>query len=537
MAKQILFDDKAREKLYEGIETLAKAVTVTLGPAGRNVILEKSFGGPVVTKDGVSVAKEIDVEDPFLNMGAKLMREVASKTNDQAGDGTTTATVLAADIVRNGLKYMAAGASPAALRNGIDAGVSAAVSALGELSRAVEGKEDIAQVGTISSNQDKAIGDLFAEAVEKAGNKGVITVEEAQGMETYLDYVDGMSFDKGYISPYFVTDTNNMTAEYDDVLVLIHEKKITNLMELLPVLEKIAQTGKALLLIAEDVEAEALAALVVNRIRGIMKVVAVKAPGFGDRRKAMLQDLAVLTGAKAVMEETGDTLESLELEDLGALKKVTVEKDRTILVGGAGGKEGIADRIRQIEAQIERCTSDYDKEKLNERLAKLSGGVAVIHVGGVTEAEMKSRRHRVEDALHATRAAVEEGVVPGGGTALLRCLPAMDAAMTAAEGDEKLGVDLVAKALRAPTRLIAENAGHDGSLVVEEVLEQTGWAGFDALRGEYVDMGKAGILDPAKVVRAALQNTSSIAGLLLTTNSLVTDLPSKADAPTEGAIA
>jgi len=537
MAKQILFDDKAREKLHAGIEILANAVSVTLGPAGRNVILEKSFGGPVVTKDGVAVAKEIELEDPFLNMGAKLMREVASKTNDEAGDGTTTATVLAADIIKNGLKYMAAGAAPSALRSGIDAGVAAAVGALEKLSREVSGKEDIAKVGMISSNQDNAIGDLFGEAVEKAGNKGVITVEESQGMETYLDYVDGMSFDKGYISPYFVTDTNKMVAEYEDALVLVHEKKISNLMELLPLLEKVAQTGKALFIIAEDVEAEALAALVVNRLRGVMKVVAVKAPGFGDRRKAMLQDIATLTGAKALMEETGDSLEEATLEDLGSTQKVTIEKDRTILVGGGGTKEGVQERIVQIEAQIERSTSDYDKEKLNERLAKLSGGVAVIHVGGATETEMKERKHRVEDALHATRAAVEEGVVPGGGTAYLRCTQAVQEAWENAEGDAKLGVNLIAKALKAPTRKIADNAGMDGSLVVEEVLELDGWMGFDALKNVYTDMGEAGVLDPTKVVRVALQNAGSIGGLLLTTNSLVTELKDNADAPAEGAIA
>jgi len=531
MAKEILFDDKAREKLFAGIDTLARTVSVTLGPAGRNVILEKSFGAPQVTKDGVSVAKEVEVEDHFENMGAKLVREVASKTNDEAGDGTTTATVLAADMIRGGLKLMAAGASPAALRNGIDIGVRAAIEGLASQSKKIKGRDDIAKVGTISANQDAEIGERFAEAFDQGGAKCVITVEEGTGIETTLEYVDGMSFDKGYISPYFVTDMGKMVAEYEDALVLVHEKKLSNLQDFLPVLEQVAPSGRPLLVIAEDVDAEALAALVVNRLRGVMKVVAVKAPGFGDRRKAMLEDIAILTGAKAIMEETGDKLSDVQLADLGTVKKVTVEKDRTVLVDGKGAKKDLKARISQISAQIEKSTSDYDREKLQERLAKLEGGIAIVKVGGATEAEMKERKHRVEDALHATRAAIEEGVVPGGGTALIRCHDAVSAARSKARGDEKLGLDLVLRALSAPTRTIASNAGRDGSLIAEDVRELKGWKGYDALRNEYTDMGKAGILDPAKVVRAALQNAGSIAGLLLTTNTLVADEKKKEAAP------
>ena len=529
MTKQILFDDKAREKLFAGIETLSRTVAVTLGPAGRNVILEKSFGGPTVTKDGVSVAKEIDLEDPFENLGAKLVREVASKTNDEAGDGTTTATVLAADMVRQGLRYMAAGASPAALRNGIDAAVKAAVASLEALSKKVK-DEDLVRVATISANQDAEVGSKIAEAVLKAGRNGVVTVEEADGLETVLDYVDGMSFDKGYISPYFVSDFAKMSCEYENALVLVYEKKINNLQDFLPALEAAARSGQPLLVIAEDVEAEALAALVVNKLRGVMNVVAVKAPGFGDRRKAMLGDIAALTGATAVFEETGRKLADVTAEDFGSVKKLVVEKDRTVLVGGGGTKAGVKERIVQIEAQIERSTSDYDREKLQERLAKLAGGVAIVKVGGATEAEMKERKHRVEDALHATRAAREEGVVPGGGTALLRAIEAVESARSKARGDEKMGIDLVARALRSPTRAIADNAGHDGALIVEEVLEAKGWRGFDALTGKHVDMAKAGILDPTKVVRSALQNAGSIAGLALATNTLVTDLKDDTEA-------
>ncbi len=535
MAKQILYDDRARERLFAGVENLARAVSVTLGPAGRNVILEKSFGGPSVTKDGVTVAKEIEFQDPFENMGAKLVREVASKTNDEAGDGTTTATVLACSLLQHGLRYMASGVAPTDLRRGMEKAAQAAVAQLESLSKKVRGREDLVRVATISANQDEEIGEKIAEAVERAGKAGVITVEEAQGIETTIDYVDGMSFDKGYISPYFVTDLAKMTAEYEDAWVLVHEKKISSLPDFLPLLEKVAQSGRPLLVIAEDVEGEALAALVVNKLRGVMKVVAVKAPGFGDRRKAMLGDIAVLTGATAIMEDTGVKLENVGLEHLGRVRRLTVEKDRTILVDGAGRKADIQTRCRQIEAQIERSTSDYDREKLQERLAKLAGGVAVIKVGGATEAELKERKYRVEDARNATQAAVEEGVVPGGGTALLRCLEAVESVR--ARGDEKFGVEVVARALKAPLRAIAENAGHDGSLVVEEVLGKKGWHGFNALTGQFEDLGRSGVLDPTKVVRLALQNAVSISGLLLTTNTLVTEIKEKEEKASEGAVA
>ena len=536
MPKQILFEDKAREKLFSGIETMAKTVGITLGPAGRNVILEKSFGSPAVTKDGVTVAKEIEFEDPFMNLGAKLVREAASKTNDEAGDGTTTATVLAAEMVRLGLKYMASGASPVALREGIDQGVAAAVKALADLKKDVKGREDLAKVATISANHDAKIGEIIATVLEKTGAKGVVTVEEASGVETGFEYVDGMSFDKGYISPYFVTDLTRMSAVYEDALVFVYEKKISDLMEFLPLLESVARAGKPMLVIAEDVEAEALAGLVVNKLRGVMNVVAVKAPGFGDRRKAMLEDIAVLTGAKPILEETGRKLQDCTLEDCGRVGKLTVEKERTVLVGGGGKKADIQSRVRQIQAQIDRTTSEYDREKLEERLAKLAGGVAVIKVGGATESELKERKDRVDDALNATRAAREEGVVPGGGTSLLRAIPAVEAAMKAAKGDEKFGVDVVLRSLKAPTRLIAQNAGLDGSLVVEEVLDLKGWNGFNALSCQYEDMGKAGVLDPAKVVRCALQNAGSIAGLLLTTNTLVVDLKDESKDPVAGAV-
>ncbi len=536
MSKQILFEDKARERLYAGVEKLARTVSVTLGPAGRNVILERSFGGPSVTRDGVTVAKEIELADTFENLGAKLVREVASKTNDEAGDGTTTATVLAANMLKLGMRYMAAGVAPTELRSGIDKAVRAAVEKITRMSKSVKGRrEDIARVGTISANQDREIGELFAEAVERAGEKGVITVEEANGVETVLDFVEGLSFDKGYLSPYFITDLNSMSTVFEDALVLVHEKKISNLQDFLPLLEQVAQSGKPLLIIAEDVEGEALAALVVNKLRGVMKVVAVKAPGFGDRRKAMLGDIATVTGATAIMEDTGRKLESVTLADLGRVKKLTVEKERSILVGGAGRKSDIQARIKQIEAQIERSTSEYDKEKLQERLAKLVGGVAVVKVGGTTEAEMKERKLRVEDALAATRAAVEEGVVPGGGTALLRCIPELDSLEI--EGDEHFGVEIVRQALRAPARAIADNAGRDGSLVVEEVLAKKGWFGYNALTENFEDLGKSGVIDPTKVVRTALQNAGSIAGLLLTTNTLVTELKDEEKAvPTEGAV-
>ncbi len=536
MPKQILFDDKAREKMFAGVENLAKTVAVTLGPSGRNVILERSFGGPTVTKDGVTVAKEIEFEDPFQNMGAKLVREVATKTNDEAGDGTTTATILAAEMFRRGLRFMAAGVAPTALRSGIDKAVAKSVEKIQSMSKKVKDSSDIAKVGTISANQDAAIGDLFAVAMDKAGRKGVITVEEDQGVETYLEFVEGMSFDKGYISPYFITDLKEMTAEYENPWVLIHEKKISSIQDFIPVLELVAQSGRPLLVIAEDIEAEAMAALVVNKLRGIMKVVAVKAPGFGDRRKAILGDLAAVTGATAILDETGRKLDSVTLEDLGSVDKLTVEKDSTVLVGGKGAKKDIKARVRQIEAQIERATSDYDREKLEERLAKLAGGVAVVRVGGMTETEMKERKHRVEDALHATRAAVEEGVVPGGGTSLIRCIEAVESLNL--QGDERFGADVVLHALRAPVTAIAANAGYDGSLIAETVFRAKGWSGFHAVTGQVEDLGKAGVLDPAKVVRSALQNAGSIVGLMLTTNTMVTDLAEGKDAPkaVEGAV-
>ena len=537
MPKQILFEDKAREKLFAGIEVMARTVGVTLGPAGRNVILEKSFGAPGVTKDGVTVAKEVEVEDPFMNLGAKLVREAASKTNDEAGDGTTTATVLTAEMMRGGLKYMASGASPVSLRDGIERGVAAAVAAIEAMAKPAKSRDDMAKVATISANSDAAIGEIIASVLDKTGEKGVVTVEEGSGIETTSEYVDGMSFDKGYVSPYFVTDLSRMTAEYDDACVFVYEKKISDLMEFVPLLESVARAGRPLLVIAEDVEAEALAGLVVNKLRGVMNVVAVKAPGFGDRRKAMLEDIGVLTGATPVMEETGRKLQDCTIADCGRVGKLTVEKERCVLVGGGGKKSAIQDRVKQIQAQIERTTSDYDREKLEERLAKLAGGVAVIKVGGATESEMKERKDRVDDALHATRAAREEGVVPGGGTALLRASAAVEDAHAKARGDEKFGVDVVLRALRAPARLIAENAGYDGSTVVEEILERKGWTGFNALTGEYEDMAKAGILDPAKVVRSALQNAGSIAGLLLTTNTLVVDLKKESKDPVEGAVA
>ena len=531
MAKQILFDDSAREKLFAGIETLAKTVCVTLGPSGRNVILEKSFGDPIITKDGVSVAKDVDLDDPFESLGAKLVREVASKTNDQAGDGTTTATVLAADLVRQGLRHMASGASPTLLRRGIDSAVKAAVDSIGQLSKEVSGRKDVARVGAISANQDSNIGDILADAVEKVGDNGVITIEEGDGFETTLEIVDGMNFDKGYLSPYFVTVTAKMVAEFESALVLVHEGKISNLQEFLPLLEQVAPTGKPLLIIAEDIDGEALAALVVNKMRGIMNVVAVKAPGFGDRRKAMLEDIAVVTGATAIMNDTGSSLNEVGLEDLGAVKKVRVEKDRCILVGGAGTKKAISERVSQIQAQLDRSTSTYDGEKLRERLARISGGVAVVKVGGATEAELKQRKHRVEDALHATRAAKAEGIVPGGGTALLRAIPAVEAVRKKAHGDEKFGVDIVIAALSSPTRVIANNAGFDGNVVVEDVMALDGWFGFDALKNKYCDLGRAGIIDPTKVVRSALINAGSIAGLILITNTLVTDVANDSETP------
>jgi len=522
MSKQILFDDSARTKMRTGIEKLARTVRVTLGPAGRNVILQKSFGSPSVTKDGVSVAKEIELEDPFESMGAKLVREVASKTNDVAGDGTTTATVLASAIFNEGLKYVATGVNTIALRNGIEKSVEAAVTSIASQSRAVKNSEQKKSVATISANNDHEVGELLARAFDKVGNDGVITVEEGSGVETELEVVEGMEFDKGYLSPYFATDLSKLTAELEDAFVFIFDKKISNVREFLPVLEKAAQTGRPLLVIAEDIEGEALATLVINRLRGILNVCAVKAPGFGERRKAYLGDLAVLTGGTAITEDLGITLDKVTAAHFGKAKRVQVSKDSTVIVGGAGSKAGIAERCAQIRAQIESTKSDYDREKLQERLGKLTGGVAVIKVGGSTEASMKQKKALVEDALNATRSALEEGIVPGGGVALLRASEALEGLRL--KGDERFGKLIVEKALQAPLAQIAQNAGQDGSVVVEMVREKGGTVGYNALEDTYVDMFKAGVIDPTKVVRSALQNAASIAGLLLTTDTMVTDV-------------
>ena len=524
MAKQLVFDEEARRKIKTGVSKLAKAVKVTLGPTGRHVILQKSFGGPTVTKDGVSVSKEIELEDPFENMGARMVNEVASKTSDVAGDGTTTATVLAEAIFGEGLKALAAGANPMQLKKGIDKAVVAAVDAVKGLSREVNDHNQIAQVGAISANQDQAIGELLANAMDKAGKDGVITVEEAQGIETSLDVVDGMQIDKGYISPYFVNKPEAMLTELEDAYVLLHEKKINNLRELIPVLEAVMNAGKPLLVIAEDVEGEALAAMVINRLRGALKVAAVKAPGFGERRKAMLADMAILTGGAVVAEDTGTKLENVTVDMLGTAKRVTIEKDSTTIVGGGGESAAIKQRCEQIRTQISQSTSDYDREKLEERLAKLSGGVAVVKVGAATETEMKEKKARVEDALHATRAAVEEGIVPGGGVALIRAIPAVEKAIESSEGDIRLGALIVRKALEYPMRQIAMNAGKNGGVIVEEVGERSGSEGYDALQDRFVDMFEAGIVDPTKVTRAALQNAASVASLMLTTETLITDL-------------
>ncbi|MFH1421119.1 MAG: chaperonin GroEL [Planctomycetota bacterium] len=526
-AKQLLYGEEARKKLQRGVRQLAMAVKVTLGPTGRNVILEKSFGSPNITKDGVSVAKEVELEDPFENMGAKMVNEVATKTSDVAGDGTTTATILAEAIFDEGMKVISSGVNPQALRRGIEKAVTAAVEEIAKISKKVKEKSEIAQVGTISANCNKEIGQLLADAMEKVGNDGVITVEEAKSTDTTLDVVEGMQFDKGYISPYFVTDAQNMTVELEDSYILIHEKKISNLRELLPLLEKVAQTGSSLLIIAEDIEGEALAALVINRLRGILKVCAVKAPGFGDRRKAMLEDIAVLTAGKMISEDLGIKLESIDLGSLGRAKKVTVDKDNTTIVEGAGKAGDIKARIQQIKTQIEQSTSSYDKEKLNERLAKLAGGVAVIKVGASTESEMNNKKALVEDALHATRAAVEEGIVPGGGVACLKLIPAVEALRTKLKGDEKIGADIIIKALELPMRQIATNSGLDDSIVISEAREKGGNIGFNAQLGKFEDMFAAGIVDPAKVTRAALQNAASVASLMLTTETLITELKDK----------
>ena len=524
MPKQLMFDDNARAKLLKGVEKLAGAVAVTMGPTGRNVIIDKSFGGPTVTKDGVTVSKEVDLEDPFENMGAKLVNEVASKTSDLAGDGTTTATVLARAIFREGTRNVAAGSNPTAVRRGIEKGVAAAVQRLMEMARTVSRPEEIAQVGAISANNDRAIGDLLAEALQKVGKDGVITVEEGKTTETTVRFVDGMQFDKGFVSPYFVNRPAEMECQLDDALILIHEKKISNLRELVPLLEKVAQSGKPLLIIAEDVDGDALTALVVNKLRGVLNICASKAPGFGDRRKAMLGDIAMLTGGTLISEDLGLKLENLDLSHLGKAKSVTVDKNETTIVQGAGKQADVQARVQQIRTQIEGTESEYDREKLQERLAKLTGGVAIVSVGAGTEAEMKQKKARVEDALHATRAAVEEGIVPGGGVALLRCREAVEKARSQAKGDEKIGVDIILHALEAPIRQIAENGGIDGGVVADEVAGKDLNVGYDANKGEYVDMLKAGIIDPVKVVRVALTNAASISGLLLTTEALVTNL-------------
>jgi chaperonin GroEL len=526
-AKEVKFSVDARDKMLRGVDILANAVKVTLGPKGRNVVIDKSFGAPRITKDGVTVAKEIELEDKFENMGAQMVREVASKTSDIAGDGTTTATVLAAAIVREGSKAVAAGMNPMDLKRGIDLAVETVVEELKKNSKKVTSNAEIAQVGTISANGDKEIGDYLAKAMEKVGNEGVITVEEAKSLETELDVVEGMQFDRGYISPYFITNADKMRVEMEDPYILINEKKLSALNELLPLLEAVVQTGKPLLIVAEDVEGEALATLVVNKLRGGLKVAAVKAPGFGDRRKAMLQDIAVLTGGQAISEDLGIKMESVTLAMLGKAKKVMIDKENTTIVNGGGKKKDIEDRITQIKAQIEETTSDYDREKLQERLAKLAGGVAVIRVGGATEVEVKERKDRVDDAMHATRAAVEEGVLPGGGVALLRATEHLKKVRTQND-DQKTGVEIVRKALQAPARQIATNAGEDGSVIVGKILENSNYSfGFDAQSGEYVDMVKKGIIDPTKVVRQALQGASSVAGLLITTEAMVAEVPKK----------
>ncbi|NWF91825.1 MAG: chaperonin GroEL [Syntrophaceae bacterium] len=525
MAKELRFDQEARNAILRGVNILADAVKVTLGPKGRNVILEKSFGSPTVTKDGVTVAKEIELEDKFENMGAQMVREVASKTSDTAGDGTTTATVLAQAIYREGSKVVAAGANPMDVKRGIDLAVEEVVKELKKLSKPTKDPKEISQVGTISANNDETIGSIIAEAMNKVGKEGVITVEEAKGMETTLDVVEGMQFDRGYLSPYFVTDPEKMEAVLEDPFILINEKKISNMKDMLPILEQIAKMGKPLLVIAEDVEGEALATLVVNKLRGTLKCCAVKAPGFGDRRKAMLEDIAILTGGKVISEDLGIKLENVKLNDLGRAKRITVDKDNTTIVDGAGDKDDIEARVKQIRVQIEETTSDYDREKLQERLAKIIGGVAVINVGAATETEMKEKKARVEDALNATRAAVEEGIVPGGGVAYLRCLSALEKLKV--EGDKKIGVDIVKRALEEPIRQIANNAGQEGSVVTEKVKNEKGSFGFDASKDEYTDMIKAGIIDPTKVVRLALQNAASVASLMITTEALVAEKPEK----------
>jgi chaperonin GroEL len=525
-AKQLIFDENARQTLLKGVSKLAKAVAATLGPKGRNVVLDKKFGSPTVTKDGVTVAKEIELEDPYENMGAQMVREVASKTSDAAGDGTTTATVLAEAIYREGLKYVTSGANPIGIQRGINKAVTASVEQLDKFAKKVKDKEEIKQVATVSANWDNTIGEIIADAMDKVGKDGTITVEEAKSIETTLDVVEGMQFDKGYLSPYFVTNAETMEARLEDAYILIYEKKISSLKDLLPILEKVAKVGKPLLIIAEEVEGEALATLVVNKLRGTLNVCSVKAPGFGDRRKAMCEDIAILTGGKFISEDLGIKLESLNLDDLGRAKSVVVDKENTTIVEGSGKSSEIQGRVNQIRRQIEETTSDYDREKLQERLAKLAGGVAVINVGAATETEMKEKKARVEDALHATRAAVEEGIVPGGGVALLRCLSAIDG-VKPENDDERIGVDIVKRAIEFPTRALAENAGVEGSVVVQEIKKRKGNEGYNVSTGVYEDLVKAGVVDPKKVTRTALQNAASIAGLLLTTECLITEIPEK----------
>jgi len=527
MSKQLLYQDEGRRKLLSGVEQLARAVKVTLGPKGRNVVIDKKFGSPTITKDGVTVAKEIELEDPYENMGAQMVKEVAEKTSDIAGDGTTTATVLAEVIYREGLKNVTAGANPMALKRGIEKAVEKVVEELSKLAKPINAKEkkEVAQVASIAANGDSSIGDQIAEAMEKVGKDGVITVEEAKTTATTLELVEGMQFDQGYLSPYFVTDAERMECVLEDTYILIHEKKISSLKDLLPLLEKIARTGKPLLIIAEEVDGEALATLVVNKLKGTFVSCAVKAPGYGDRRKAMLEDIAILTGGKALTEDLGIKLENVDLDDLGRAKKVKIDKENTTIVEGAGKQAGVNARIAQIKKQIDETDSDYDKEKLQERLAKLAGGVAVINVGAATESEMKEKKARVEDALHATRAAVEEGIIPGGGVALIRCIPALEKLKL--EGDEKIGVDIVRRSLEEPIRQITQNAGLEGSVVVQRIKQEKTNIGYDVSQDDYVDMIEAGVIDPKKVTRSALQNASSIAALLLTTEALIVDKPEK----------
>ncbi len=536
MAKQMMFDSGAALEMKKGLDQLARTVAVTLGPTGRHVVIDKSFGGPTVTKDGVSVSKEIELQSPFENMGAKMVNEVAKRTNDKAGDGTTTATVLAREVFGQGLKYVAAGANPMLLQRGILAAADAASAHIKDQAKPCKGKDDLKKVATISANGSEQIGEFIAEAIDKVGAQGVVEVEEGKASETHLEYVEGMSFDKGYLSPYFMTDPNTQECVLEDCLILLHEKKISNLPDLLPLLNKVAQSSQPLLIIAEDVENEALAALVVNRLRGALKIAAVKAPGFGDRRKAILQDIAVLTGGKFISEDLGVKLENLDLGDLGKAKKIVIDKNDTTIIEGAGKKKDIEARCDQIRTQIDKTTSDYDREKLTERLAKLTGGVAIINVGAMTETAMKEQKDLVDDALHATRAAAEEGYVAGGGVALLRAIEAVEKARDKAKGDEKLGCDIVAMALEAPLRQIVDNAGEDGDVVVEQVKDHAGNYGYNAATGEYTDMVKAGIIDPALVTRTALLNAASVAGLMLTTNVMVTDLDDE-EQVVEGAVA